>query len=164
MSICKHWQSHRRLFSRQRTWHFAKRRTKRLLNSYRYKNSFKTKAADFGKLKDHPVAEEVFLSSANSEKNSLPEIKRTKIRGKTLKFFQPQVWHGASEGHEAARRPLERYIPSRSVYSWKIYIHGKVHIYTLERYIHPESLYPWKVYIEWRSQNWREPELEDRDS
>lgn len=65
-----------------------------LLNNYSSKNPLETEAgklwADFGKPKGHPVAEEVFPSSASSEKNSLPEIKRTKIRGKNrwqpLKF------------------------------------------------------------------------------
>ena len=58
------------------------------LNSY---TSFETEAgklwADFGKPKGQPVAEEVISRSASSEKNPLPNIKRTKMRGK--KIWQP---------------------------------------------------------------------------
>lgn len=56
------------------------------LNSHISRNPLETEAgklwADFGKPKGHSIAEEVFPSSASSEKNSLPEIKRTKVRGK----------------------------------------------------------------------------------
>ena len=64
------------------------------LSSHISKNPFETKAgklwADFGKPKGRPAAGEGFSNSANSEKNSLPEIKGTRVRGKNrwqpLKF------------------------------------------------------------------------------
>ena len=56
------------------------------LNSHISKIPLETEAgklwADFGKPKGHPVAEEMFFSSANSEKNSVSETKHTKMRGK----------------------------------------------------------------------------------
>ena len=64
------------------------------LNSYICKNPFETEAgklwADFGKPKVTPSAGEVFSNSASSEKNSPPEIRSTRVRGKNrwqpLKF------------------------------------------------------------------------------
>ena len=64
------------------------------LSSHISKSPFETKAgklwADFGKSKGHPAAEEMFSNAANSEKNSLREIKSTRVRGKNrwqpLKF------------------------------------------------------------------------------
>jgi len=66
------------------------------LNSHISKNPFETEAgklwADFGKPKGHPVAKEVSSSSASGEKNSLPEIKSTKVRGKNR--WQPLKFRG----------------------------------------------------------------------
>ena len=64
------------------------------LNGHISKNPLETEAgklwADFGKPKSHHVAAEVFSNSAGSEKNSLLEIKSTRVRGKNrwqpLKF------------------------------------------------------------------------------
>ena len=56
------------------------------LNSHISKIPLATKAsklwANFGKPKDHPVAEEVFSSSASSGKKSPSETKRKRVRGK----------------------------------------------------------------------------------
>lgn len=56
------------------------------LNSHISKNPLETNAgklwADLGKPKGHPVVEEVSSSSASNEKDSLPEIKRMKVRGR----------------------------------------------------------------------------------
>jgi len=64
------------------------------LNTRIPKNPLETEAgklwADFGKPKGRPAAEQVFPRSARSEKDSLPETKNTKVRGKNrwqlLKF------------------------------------------------------------------------------
>jgi hypothetical protein len=56
------------------------------LTSHTSKNPFETEAgkmwADFGKPKGYPGAEEMFSSPASSEKNSLPELKSKKMRGR----------------------------------------------------------------------------------
>lgn len=64
------------------------------LNSHIARNPLETEAgklwADLGKPKSHPLAEDAFFSSGSNEKNSLPEMECTKMRGKTrwkpLKF------------------------------------------------------------------------------